>query len=78
MTRHAVSYTARFIRRYFPSRCHGGSRFCILLLAFTSLVRETVSKLTSFLTGCGKCTCAGATILLLVCAVYIINALATL
>ena len=36
------------MRRYFPSHRHGGSRFCISLLAFASLVRETVSKPTSF------------------------------
>ena len=67
MYKPAVSLTARFMRRYFPSCRHGGSRFCILLLAYASLARETASKLMSFLdcwlvspcaqTGCGECAC---------------------
>ena len=38
------------MRRYCLSHRHGGSihRFCISLLALTSLAKETASKLTSF------------------------------
>ena len=36
----AVSYTVRFTTRSCRNHCHGGSRFCICLLAFTSLARD--------------------------------------
>ena len=46
------------MRRYFPSHHHGGSRFCISLLSFASLARETTSKPTSVL-GCWLLRIAG-------------------
>ena len=69
-----------------PSHGHGGSKFCLLLHTFASLVRETANNLTSFLacwllrpraqTGYSKCACAHQNAIPpYACAVYIINAL---
>jgi hypothetical protein len=62
----AVSQAASLVRRYCPSGHHGGSRFWLWLLAFSSLARAATSKLTTFLdswliqpcaqTGCPNCT----------------------
>ena len=46
----AVKQAARFMRRHGPSGNHGGSRFWLWLLAFSSLARGVTSKLTTFWT----------------------------
>ena len=64
----AVNQAALLVRRYCPSGHHGGSRFWLWLLGFSSLTRGATSELTTFLeswliqpcaqTGCHKCACS--------------------